>query len=142
MPHFVIKFTLENQSQKSMKSMRSIFVLLTCTCLLSCGGGGSVDDGTTALRVLPSTVTVTGGAIPVCAVGQGPEVFVFGGVPPYSIRNSVPTYVSLDKTVVGQSGEGAKLTFTGGCLDNALIIFVDKRGLEVAVTVSNRPISQ
>jgi hypothetical protein len=119
--------------------MKSIFILLVSMLLLSCGGGGSVDDGTTPLRVQPATITVRGGTAPICATGQGPEIFVFGGVPPYTVRNTVPRSLSLDKTVVGQSGESTALTFLGGCLENVAVIFVDKRGLEVVVSVTNSP---
>jgi hypothetical protein len=114
----------------------SIFGALALA-LAGCGGGGNESGPSDQVVVSPAEVTVSG-QIGVCGAGLGPTVHVFGGLPPYKLTNSVPTYLQLDKTEVGGSGEGFTMTFLGGCLDKMPINVEDRAGRVVSVLVTNQ----
>ena len=105
--------------------------------LAGCGGGGNESGPADEVLLSPSELTVTGptGA---CGAGIGPTVYVFGGLPPYRITNSVPTYVQVDKTQVELSGQGFTLTFLGGCLDKMPINVEDQAGRVASVLLTNQ----
>jgi hypothetical protein len=106
-------------------------------CVLSaCGGGGSLNDGQESLKVNPSTVVVSG-PVGSCYSGLGPTVFVFGGNAPYTLRNSLPIGLFVDKTVLRQPGEGVTLSFNGTCFDTLPLIVTDNEGVSASVTISN-----
>jgi len=75
-----------------------------------------------------------------CSVGQGPTIFLYGGQPPYKLKNSVPLGVSLDTTVVTGSGRGFTVTFiNGACFTNAPIVVEDDMGRILNVPLTNTP---
>jgi len=85
-----------------------------------------------------STQSVTVGSIGQCMLGTGPEVHIYGGSPPYTLSNSLPQGMKLDKTVVQHSGESFVITFTNSiCMTNMPITIEDRMGRVTQVMVSN-----
>ena len=112
-------------------------VAASVVLVAACGGGGDDEAGSlTTFSVVPSSITATGptGA---CAVGASSEVFVYGGAAPYRIDNTVPGYVSVNKTQVDQRGGSFTVTFSGGCLAPGQIVVVDKLDRQVTLTLNN-----
>jgi hypothetical protein len=73
-------------------------------------------------------------------VGEGPTVHLYGGRPPYRLRNSVPSAIVLDRTEVQDSGDGFVIYFTNGiCVDGMPITVEDSVGNLATVMVTNRP---
>lgn len=104
--------------------------------LASCGGGGNESGPADQMYLSLNSVTV--GAKGICYVGDGPEVHVYGGTPPYKLANSVPQGMKLNKTVVQNSGDSFLITFTNGiCMDTMPITVEDQQGLLARVDVSN-----
>lgn len=108
--------------------------------LSACGGGGNESGQPDVLQASPAQVTITGGQ-DACAAGVGPTVFLYGGTPPYKLKNSVPTAMTLDKSVVQDSGQGFTPTFTGQCLDNLPVSVEDDMGRVIEVYFTNQPAS-
>jgi len=118
--------------------LNRIAVLAAAAGLLtSCGVGGDDEAGSpTKFSVVPSSIKVTGptGA---CAAGANGTVFVYGGAAPYRLSNTVPDYVTLDRTEVSHPAESFTVTFTGGCLDPGTIAVEDSLGNLVTLTLTN-----
>ena len=104
----------------------------------SCGGGGSLDDGQTPLRTEPQIVTLQSPTV-ACRPSDGVTVYIFGGVPPYSFRNTVPDAVSLSTGSVGSAGEGVHIRFLGGCLTTVPLVVVDRSGATASVQLNYLP---
>jgi len=123
----------------------TLWALAPMVLLASCGGGGDEEAGSpTAFSVSPSTVTFTaptGTAAGVCLAGGTSLIFVYGGTAPYRIDNTVPDYVSIDKTEVSDRGGSFTITVVGGCLSPGNINVVDKLDHVVTLTVNNKPAS-
>lgn len=121
--------------------MRVCWVWASAVCALGmagCGGGGNESGSPDELFVSPSEVNVHG-SNGVCASGVGPTVYVYGGQPPYSLTNSVPMALSLDRTQVRDSGDGFTISFINGvCVESMPITIEDRMGRLATVTVTNR----
>lgn len=96
--------------------------------LVACGGGGNESGDPESLRVFPEGATITGnGTCP--NSGKGPDVFVFGGQPPYKLSNTVSDAVKLSTNRLANSGDSFTFTLEGGgCLDNMPIVIEDDMG--------------
>jgi hypothetical protein len=110
--------------------------------LTSCGGGGDAEAGSpTTFSVVPSAVTFTAptsAGTGVCLAGGTSTIFVYGGTAPYRIDNTVPDYVSVDKTSVGERGGSFNITVVAAaCLSKGSIVVVDKLDNIVTLTVDN-----
>jgi hypothetical protein len=114
----------------------SLASLMLCTWLSACGGGGNESGPPDSILV--STADVKVGTSGNCVVGTGPEVHVFGGTPPYRLSNSVPQGMSLNKSVVQNSGDSFVITFINGvCMTTMPITIEDQMGRITKVLVSN-----
>jgi hypothetical protein len=113
--------------------------------LAGCGGGDDAEAGSlTALTTVPATTTFTapvGTKAGVCVGGGSAKVFVYGGAAPYRIDNTVPDYVVIDKTEVGDVGGSFTIMTTAGCLTTGSIVVRDKLNNIVTYTVNNNPAS-
>ncbi len=122
----------------------SMAAVLGATLLASCGGGGNESGDRDLLQVLPESVTITGsGSCP--SSGQGPQVFVYGGQPPYKLSNSVPEVVKLSATQLRNSGDSFTFTLEGGgCLDGMPIVIEDDMGrlATFSITIADGAASQ
>lgn len=119
------------------RSALACVALLTLSATLaSCGGGGNESGPPDSIVVSPASVTVTGG-VGACATGTGPKVYVYGGTPPYTLANSAPSAMTLDKAGLQNSGDGFTLTFNGGCFESLPVTVQDDQGRLATVVVSN-----
>lgn len=109
--------------------------------LASCGGGGSVNDGTVPLEVSPSEVTVTDGAQGCPSFVRGIDVMVAGGDAPYTIHNPIPQAIVLSTSRVDRAGHSFHVDLLGGCLDNIPLVVTDDDGNSVDFVI-NRVYSQ
>jgi hypothetical protein len=130
---------------KSRKILKLTWALAPAVLMTACGGGGDAEAGSpTTFSVSPDTVTFTaptGTAAGVCLSGGTSTHFVYGGSAPYRIDNTVPDYLSIDKTEVSDRGGSFTITVTGGCLGPGTINVVDKLDHVVTLTVNNKPAS-
>lgn len=119
------------------RSARACVVLLPLSVLLAgCGGGGNESGPPDSIEISPNSVTVSGG-VGSCASGLGPKIYVYGGTPPYTLSNSVPTAMALDKNRLQNSGDGFMLSFNGGCFESMPVTVQDDMGRLATVVVSN-----
>lgn len=123
---------------KTNRLSLSAAVLLAALVAAGCGGGNDDEAGEqfTPFGITPDDIGVTGppGA---CGVGGNFEVLVSGGSAPYRIVNTVPDYVTVDRTTVAHRGETFTVSFLGGCLDPGTIVVIDAVGREVTLTLTN-----
>jgi hypothetical protein len=91
-----------------------------------------------SIQLSQSDVTVTGPTATACAVGSGPNVFVYGGTPPYTVYNSLPAGMTLDKSRVQDSGDSFTISFLGVCMQTMPITVQDSMGRLATVTVTNQ----
>lgn len=119
--------------------MKRILCALPFAALLlslsACGGGGNESGPPESIYLSATAVTV--GATGICMSGLGPEIHVYGGTPPYKLANSVPQGMTLNKSVVQNSGDSFTITFKGVCMDTMPITVEDQMGLLAHVDVSN-----
>lgn len=118
--------------------LQRLWMPLLLIAVAGCGGGGNELGPPEAIWASPEAVQV--GAKDSCFSGVGPTVHVYGGMPPYVLKNSVPRGMTLDRTRVNMPGEGFTLRFSGLCLSNMPITIEDAEGRLLAVPVSNQPI--
>jgi hypothetical protein len=131
--------------------MKSILLTATAPVLASfvllggCGGGDNdLAGGLTDFSVQPAEMGVTVAAVAgavnqPCAAGVVGKVFIFGGAPPYRLKNSFDTAVALDKTQVDNEGGDFTVSFIGGgCLDPAIVTVEDSLRRTVTVTLTNK----
>jgi hypothetical protein len=104
--------------------------------LAGCGGGGNESGPPDSIQVSPENVTVAGGPGS-CASGPGPKIYVYGGTPPYTLANSGPSVMTIDRTSLQNSGDGFTLTFNGACIQSIPVTVQDDLGRLATVTVSN-----
>lgn len=122
---------------KSNAGSLTLASLLFVAALAACGGGGDDDAGSpTALSVQPDTVTFTSDST-ACAGGGRQDVYVYGGTAPYRIDNTIPDYVSVDKSQVDSRGGHFTVTVGAACIKNGTIVVVDKLDNQVVFTVNN-----
>ncbi len=123
---------------KYMKTKKLLTVLLitTTVVLASCGGGGNIGDGTLTLAASPSKIELES---PYCNYATGPKVTLYGGVPPYTIKNPYPAYITLDKDYVVNAGDNFTVTIRGACLTTIPLFIYDSNGntLEFMVSLKN-----
>ena len=113
--------------------------LLSAALLAGCGGGGNELGPGEEIFASPNAVTVS--AAGSCMVGLGPTVHVYGGLPPYRLKNSVPQGMVLDRNTVNHSGEAFTITFIDGvCMSDMPITIEDGMGRLTVVSVTNQPI--
>lgn len=106
--------------------------------LAGCGGGGNELGPAEAIWASPGAVQV--GSVGDCFHGIGPTVHVYGGTPPYVLKNSAPLGMSLDRSRLGASGDAFTLRFSGLCLADMPITIEDAEGRLLAVPITNMPI--
>lgn len=108
---------------------------LALPLLVGCGGGGNELGPADTLQASPQAVDVSGSN---CAPGVGPTVHVYGGLPPYTLKNSVPLGMALDRTRMNNSGDGFTITFINGvCMKNMPISVEDDMGRLLDVSITN-----
>ena len=111
-------------------------VLPVFAVLASCGGGGSVNDGTGELTLKPSTVKVSSSVQGCPGYAQGLNVMVTGGDGPYIIFNPIPQSIALSTTRVAKGGESFRIDVLGGCLDSVPLTVTDSDGNTADFVVS------
>ena len=126
-----------------MKSILSVALVPALTSLVLLGGCGGGDDdlagGLTALSVQPAEIAVTVAAgSTTCATGYVGKVFIFGGAPPYRLKNSFDSLVALDKALVNNEGGDFTVTFLGGCMDPGTVIVEDSLRRTTSVKLINK----
>ena len=90
----------------------------------------------------PATVTFQGTRQNQCAgFGISAAVFVFGGVPPYTVSNTSSGF-SVVPGVISSSGGNYSITPNGTCVTTTPIIVTDSSGHTATTTVSNIPGTQ
>jgi hypothetical protein len=88
--------------------------------------------------VAPSTITFTGATTAQCMpAGQTALIYIFGGVPPYSILNTGDSIFTTNQDVVLQSGGSFSIRTTGDC-GSFPILVRDSAGHTASVTVENK----
>jgi hypothetical protein len=125
---------------KYSSSLKTLAVLAGAVMLASCGGGDDNEAGApVALNVAPAEVGwKVGAGAPSCATGALSEVFINGGVGPYTIQNPAKTIVTVPDKVQNR-GDSFVLNFTGNCTQDEGIVLtvVDAMKNQVTVTVRN-----
>lgn len=90
------------------------------------------------LVVIPDTVNFTGPDTQTCSSGVSSTFFVFGGQPPYTIRQGFPGALLLSTNVVLESGGGFTVTTTGQCpFANDPLVITDAVGHTVTATANS-----
>jgi hypothetical protein len=120
---------------KTNKILNSLLIATTVV-LASCGGGGDIGDGTLALAASPSKIELES---PYCNYATGPKVTLYGGVPPYTVKNPYPSYIQLDKDYIASAGDNFTVTIRGACLTTIPLFIYDSNGntLEFMVSLKN-----
>ncbi|HLX29357.1 MAG TPA: hypothetical protein VKV24_12815 [Casimicrobiaceae bacterium] len=90
------------------------------------------------LSVVPTTVTITGPDTQTCSAGVVSTFYIFGGTPPYTIRNTFPQALIVAPTLVAASGGGFNVTTNGACVNPATISIADAAGHQTTVTLINQ----
>ena len=114
---------------------RAAAAVLILATLAACGGGGNELGPADDLLATPSAVLV--GDTTHCASGVGPTIFVYGGLPPYTLKNSAPTAMTLDVTRLEKAGQGFTLSFSGQCIRSMPITIEDDMGRVLEVPITN-----
>jgi hypothetical protein len=119
-----------------INKLLTAILIATTVVLASCGGGGNIGDGTLTLATSPSKIDLES---PNCSYATGPKVTVYGGVPPYSIKNPYPKYIQLDKDYVVNAGDNFTVAISGACLTTIPLFIYDSNGntLEFMVSLKN-----
>ncbi|MDQ2916942.1 MAG: hypothetical protein M3R40_07265 [Pseudomonadota bacterium] len=91
----------------------------------------------TQLSVIPSTVTITGPDTQTCSSGVTSTFYIFGGQPPYVIRNTFPQALVVSPSLVSVNGGGFNVTTNGSCVNPATISITDADGHTTTVTLNN-----
>jgi hypothetical protein len=87
--------------------------------------------------VSPTSAAFAGRFTGQCPDNVSAAFYVFGGSPPYSILNSLPSAFTLSDNVVFSSGDGFTVTARGVCNATAVITIRDSAGHTTTVNVSN-----
>jgi hypothetical protein len=125
-------------------TFQMLLAVASATGLSACGGGGNESGSPTAFSAVPSTVTFTapkGTTAGVCTGGGSSQIFVYGGVAPYRLDNTLPAYITLDRTTVDQKGGFFTVTTTGPCVNPGQVVVIDSLDHQIVVTVINQPAS-
>ncbi len=117
--------------------MKMMWCAAALLALSGCGGGGNESGPADSIEVSMSTVTVSKGDGG-CYIGNGPQVHVFGGTPPYRVSNPLPVGLSFSRSVVPASGDAFQINFVGGiCMTSMVVTVEDDMGRLARVTVNN-----
>lgn len=87
--------------------------------------------------VTPQQVKFTGPNTQECSGGTSADIYVFGGLPPYTVSNSFPQFFSVSTTVVSNAGGRFTITTQGRCIENGNVTVRDSAGRTATVTLSN-----
>ena len=89
------------------------------------------------LSVLPDTVTLGGATKAACGTGSV-NVFVFGGLPPYTASTSFPNQIRITPTSVAKSGDAFTVTAFDPttCLNPGTVVFTDTLGAFTSMKVT------
>ena len=88
-----------------------------------------VTDGSQILSVIPSgTVTIDGPDASTCSSGVSVQYYIFGGTPPYTVKETFPGAVILSTNLVTTNGGGFTATTTGQCFVNMQYAITDATG--------------
>lgn len=93
--------------------------------LASCGGGGSVGDGTVKLTASPAKIEISSAT---CGYVSGPTVTVYGGVAPYTLKNPLPRSIGLSTDRISGAGGSFKIDTIGGCFATLPVLILDSDG--------------
>lgn len=121
-----------------MNWLKLVGVFGVVTVLASCGGGGDVAGDTDEFFTNPAEFKWgVSSCAPEDSYGNEVLVTIVGGTPPYRIHNSLPKYLSVDRTVATGKDPVFKITTLGGCLDPGTITVLDyhSRTTTIEVTV-------
>lgn len=108
------------------------------SALGGCGGGGDSAGSPSGFAVSPSTVTITAasGDTTCSSTADAGQFFIYGGVAPYHIDNSQPSYVSVSTDTVAHPGGSFSVTYLGGCMDPGTLTISDATNHRLTVTLS------
>jgi hypothetical protein len=83
-----------------------------------------INGAPSAPTVIPQKITVTGPSLGVCPVGSATvDVYIFGGVPPYTISNTQPSSVIVERNTVSASGGFFRIrTVPNLCFTSTIIV--------------------
>ena len=100
----------------------------------------NATGGNTALSILPTTLTITGANSATCGTGLF-NVFVFGGLPPYTAATTFPNSISVTPPIVTRSGDAfsVQLFNPNFCLGPGNVVFSDATGANVVLDVTTSP---
>ena len=88
-----------------------------------------VTDGSQILSVIPSgTVTIDGPDANTCSSGVVVQYYIYGGTPPYTVKETFPGAVLLSTNLVTTNGGGFTATTTGACFVNMQYKITDATG--------------
>lgn len=98
--------------------------------------GFQVNGSPSAPTVIPEKITVRGPRVGQCPTGSATaDFYIFGGVAPYSVSNTQPSSLSIDRNVVFASGGFFRVTTNPNICFTAQIIVSDAVGQRTVVTV-------
>ena len=126
--------------------MKKIFpCMLLFLNLASCGGGGA-DQGLTpaqALTVSPQALTLNGNGTTCPSGTVDANFYITGGVPPYSVKPSLPDVMVLSTQSVSDAGGYFTLLRLNSatCLNPGTVVVEDMTGAVVDVTITTTPSS-
>lgn len=116
---------------------RLIAAAFVGACVAACGGSGDPGAGSPTGLIIRPTDAAFKGASGACPVAGGSvEVFIFGGVGPYSLYNTAPTRLTLDKVSVGSHGGSFTVTTNGGCFEDLIIVIEDALRQQTEFTIT------
>ncbi|MEO8674765.1 MAG: hypothetical protein ABI569_04250 [Casimicrobiaceae bacterium] len=88
-----------------------------------------VTDGSQILSVIPTgTVTIDGPDANTCSSGVVVQYYIYGGTPPYTVKETFPGAVVLSTNLVLTNGGGFTATTTGACFVNMQYAITDATG--------------
>jgi len=88
-----------------------------------------VTDGSQILSVIPTgTVTIDGPDAKTCSSGVVVQYYIYGGTPPYTVKETFLGAVTLSTNVVATNGGGFTATTNGACFVNMQYAITDATG--------------
>lgn len=98
--------------------------------------------GQSPLTVVPSNARITGAFTDECSSGFRTDYFIYGGNPPYRISSTFPAAVTLQNSVVSQSGGFFSAVTNGTCVNPVIFTIVDAAGKQATAQLINEPGTQ
>ena len=125
---------------KSLSSISAAALIATASLLTGCGGGGDEAGSPTAFSLSADTSTTVWKSV--AGVGCGSTTvgpfYVYGGTAPYRLDNGAKADVVLDVNTVSKRGGSFFATFTGGCVDPAIVTIVDSLNHVITLKLINK----